>query len=204
MEEESQVIASNLTRLRSARRLSQTELAEKTGLDPALMERLKSLGYAGFSGGTNSTTTDNSGADPKDRIQVYELISDAVAESQHGEYQSSTEKLTAALKTEPNSVPVHYLLGLNHYRLRDYPKAIADLKAAGKLNVSDRDPARGSALDGLQHLLTGKCASVAVLFQRELAVVDAAGDIGHEHQRDVDVIRPGRCRRWRSPAHRCD
>ena len=28
------------------------ELAEKTGLDPALMERLKSLGYAGFSGGT--------------------------------------------------------------------------------------------------------------------------------------------------------
>ena len=103
------------------------ELAEKTGLDPALMERLKSLGYAGFSGGTNSTTTDNSGADPKDRIQVYELISDAVAESQHGEYQSSTDKLTAALKTEPNSVPVHYLLGLNHYRLRDYPKAIAEL-----------------------------------------------------------------------------
>lgn len=103
------------------------ELAEKTGLDPALMERLKSLGYAGFSGGTNSTTTDNSGADPKDRIQVYELISDAVAESQHGEYQSSTEKLTAALKTEPNSVPVHYLLGLNHYRLQEYPKAIAEL-----------------------------------------------------------------------------
>src|SRR5437868_4816922 len=32
------------------------ELAEKTGLDPALMERLKSLGYAGFSGGGNSTT----------------------------------------------------------------------------------------------------------------------------------------------------
>src|SRR4029077_21283350 len=31
------------------------ELAEKTGLDPALMERLKSLGYAGFSGGGNST-----------------------------------------------------------------------------------------------------------------------------------------------------
>src|SRR5205823_5387926 len=27
------------------------ELAQKTGLDPALMERLKSLGYAGFSGG---------------------------------------------------------------------------------------------------------------------------------------------------------
>ena len=110
------------------------ELAEKTGIDPALMERLKSLGYAGFSGGTNSTTTDNSGADPKDRIQVYELISEAVAESQHGEYQSSTEKLTAALKTEPNSVPVHYLLGLNHYRLREYPKAVAELERVLELS----------------------------------------------------------------------
>src|SRR5712691_7321599 len=33
------------------------ELAEKTGLDPALMERLKSLGYAGFSGGGDPTIT---------------------------------------------------------------------------------------------------------------------------------------------------
>jgi arylsulfatase A-like enzyme/Flp pilus assembly protein TadD len=103
------------------------ELAEKTGLDPALMERLKSLGYAGFSGGTSPTTTGSSGPDPKDRIQVYELISDAIAESQHGEYQSSTDKLTATLKTEPNSVPVHYLLGLNYYRMQEYPKAIAEL-----------------------------------------------------------------------------
>src|SRR6266581_1364354 len=110
------------------------ELAEKTGLDPALMERLKSLGYAGFSGGTNPTTADSSGPDPKDRIQVYELISDAIAESQHGEYQSSTEKLTATLKTEPNSVPVHYLLGLNYYRLQEYPKAIAELQRVLELS----------------------------------------------------------------------
>src|SRR2546422_3237771 len=32
------------------------ELAQKTGLDPALMERLKSLGYAGFSGGGTEVT----------------------------------------------------------------------------------------------------------------------------------------------------
>ena len=111
------------------------ELAEKTGLDPALMERLKSLGYAGFSGGTSPTTTDNSGPDPKDRIQIYELISDGITESQHGEYQSSTDKLMETLKTEPNSVPVHYLLGLNYYRLQEYPKAIAELE-----RVLDRSP----------------------------------------------------------------
>jgi tetratricopeptide (TPR) repeat protein len=103
------------------------ELAEKTGLDPALMERLKSLGYAGFSGGGSPTITDRALPDPKDRIQAYELISDAIAESQHGEYPESTEKLNLALKTEPDSVPVRYLLGLNYYRMRQFPSAVEQL-----------------------------------------------------------------------------
>src|SRR5882724_10524137 len=72
------------------------ELAEKTRLDPALMERLKSLGYAGFSGGAPPTITDRALPDPKDRIEVYELVSEAIAESQHGDYPDSTEKLNLA------------------------------------------------------------------------------------------------------------
>src|SRR5713226_1628710 len=110
------------------------ELAQKTGLDPALMERLKSLGYAGFSGGGNPTITDRSLPDPKERIQTYELISDAIADSQHGQYQSSTEKLTAALKTEADSVPVHYLLGLDYYRLRDFPHSVQELQRVLQLS----------------------------------------------------------------------
>jgi tetratricopeptide (TPR) repeat protein len=110
------------------------ELAQKTGLDPELMERLKSLGYAGFSGGGDPTITDRSLPDPKDRIQVYESISDAIAESQHGQYESSAEKLAAALKTDPNSVPVHYLLGLDYYRMRQYPRAVEELRQVLKLS----------------------------------------------------------------------
>ena len=110
------------------------ELAEKTGLDPALMERLKSLGYAGFSGGGNPTITDRALPDPKDRIQVYELISDAIAESQHGDYPDSTEKLNLALKTEPDSVPVHYLLGLNYYRMHQFSDAVAQLERVLQLS----------------------------------------------------------------------
>jgi tetratricopeptide (TPR) repeat protein len=110
------------------------ELAQKTGLDPALMERLKSLGYAGFSGGGSAAGTDVSLPDPKDRIQTYELISDAIAESQHGEYQSSTDKLITALKTDPSSVPVHYLLGLNYYRLREFQKAAEEFQRVLQLS----------------------------------------------------------------------
>ena len=110
------------------------ELAEKTGLDPALMERLKSLGYAGFSGGGNSTGSGNLLPDPKDRIQVYELISDAMAESQHGNYSDSTEKLNLALKTDPDSVSVRYLLGLNYYRMRQFSNAVEQLERVMQLS----------------------------------------------------------------------
>ncbi len=110
------------------------ELAEKTGLDPALMERLKSLGYAGFSGGGSPTITDRALPDPKDRVQVYELISDAIAQSQHGDYADSTEKLNLALKTEPDSVPVRYLLGLNYYRRHEFSNAVTQLERVLQLS----------------------------------------------------------------------
>jgi arylsulfatase A-like enzyme/Flp pilus assembly protein TadD len=141
------------------------EMAEKTGLDPALMERLKSLGYAGFSGGSNSTTPDNSLPDPKDRIQVYELISDAIAESQHGDYQNSTEKLARALKTDPSSVPVHYLLGLNYYRLREFPKAVAEFQRVLQLSP---DYELAAFQLGLAYARTGEFDQAIQMLKRTL------------------------------------
>jgi arylsulfatase A-like enzyme/Flp pilus assembly protein TadD len=111
-----------------------SELAQKTALDPALMERLKSLGYVGFSGGGNNNPKSSESADPKDRILTYELISDGMVDSQHGRYTESVEKLTSALKTDPDSVPVHYLLGLDYYRLQDYSKAIEHLERVLQLS----------------------------------------------------------------------
>jgi len=111
------------------------ELAEKTGLDPALMERLKSLGYAGFSGGGGDPTiTDRSLPDPKDRIGTYELIAEAMADSQHSRYQESIAKLNEAIKTEPQSVSAHYLQGLNYYRSKMYTEAVAELQKVVQLS----------------------------------------------------------------------
>jgi arylsulfatase A-like enzyme/Tfp pilus assembly protein PilF len=110
------------------------ELAEKTGLDPALMERLKSLGYAGFTGGSNPGANRHALPDPKDRIQTYELFSDAMADSQHGQYAESIEKLNTALKTDPDSVPGHYLQGLNYYRTHEFPKSVAEFERVVQLS----------------------------------------------------------------------
>ncbi|MFZ3263420.1 MAG: sulfatase-like hydrolase/transferase [Terriglobales bacterium] len=108
------------------------ELAEKTGLDPALMERLKSLGYAAFSGGGDAsrdrTINGRDLPDPKDRIGAYEEFSDAMAASQHGRYEESIEKLKSMIKTEPNSVPAHYMQGLNYYRLNMFSAAAVELQ----------------------------------------------------------------------------
>jgi arylsulfatase A-like enzyme/cytochrome c-type biogenesis protein CcmH/NrfG len=113
---------------------SAQQMAEQTGLDPALMERLKSLGYAGFSGGGSESKNSHDLPDPKDRIAAYELFSDAMAESQHGEYQQSADKLTQVLKTDPDSVPAHYILGLNYYRMRQFQQAVAELERVMQLS----------------------------------------------------------------------
>jgi arylsulfatase A-like enzyme/Flp pilus assembly protein TadD len=141
------------------------ELAEKTGLDPTLMERLKSLGYAGFSGGGNLTVSNRNLPDPKDRIQVYELISDAISESQHGEYAESTEKLNAALKTEPDSVAVHYLLGLDYYRMRDYQSSVEHLRKVLQLSP---DYALATFQLGLAYARTGQFDDAIATFKRTL------------------------------------
>jgi arylsulfatase A-like enzyme/Flp pilus assembly protein TadD len=112
------------------------ELAEKTGLDPALMERLKSLGYAGFSGGGSPTASNLSLPDPKDRLQAYLLFSDAMADSQHGRYPESVEKLDSVLKVDPDSVPAHYILGLDYYRMHEYPLAVQNLQRVVQLSPS--------------------------------------------------------------------
>jgi arylsulfatase A-like enzyme/Tfp pilus assembly protein PilF len=110
------------------------ELAEKTGLDPALMERLKALGYAGFSGGGDPTISSRDLPDPKDRVATYELISDAIADGQHGRYRESIEKLKSAVKTEPNSLPAHYLQGLDYYHLKMFPEAVDELQKTVQLS----------------------------------------------------------------------
>jgi arylsulfatase A-like enzyme/Flp pilus assembly protein TadD len=108
--------------------------AEATGLDPALTERLKSLGYVAVSGGGDEVLSDRRLADPKDRIQVYELVSDALSDSQHGRYTESVAKLIEAAKMEKDSLPIHYLLALNYYRQKKFPAAVAEFQIALKLS----------------------------------------------------------------------
>jgi arylsulfatase A-like enzyme/Flp pilus assembly protein TadD len=107
--------------------------AEESPLDPVLSERLKSLGYVALSGGADLSIEGLDLADPKDRIKMYELVSEAMTDSQRGRYQASVTKLRTTLQWEEDSVPVRYLLGLNYYRLNDFPSAIDEFRRVLRL-----------------------------------------------------------------------
>ena len=77
----------------------QIVIRSRPGADPAAIDRrLRALG---------ATPTPVAGATSSNRAELVtmngrleQLVSEAIAQSQHGEYQSSAEKLTEALKAE--------------------------------------------------------------------------------------------------------
>jgi arylsulfatase A-like enzyme/Flp pilus assembly protein TadD len=106
----------------------------RTGLDPVLTEKLKSLGYVAVGDASDEVISDSSLPDPKDRIQVYELVSDALSDSQHGRYTESVSKLLQAEKTEKDSIPIEYLLGLNYFRMKKYDASVEKFQTVVRLS----------------------------------------------------------------------
>lgn len=102
--------------------------------DPALYDRLRALGYVAVSAGTFAQPSGKPLPDPKDRIQTYEVVSEAMADGEHGQYQESLRKLAEAAKAEPDSPTINYMMGLNYQSLHDLPKAIEHFRAALKVN----------------------------------------------------------------------
>jgi arylsulfatase A-like enzyme/Tfp pilus assembly protein PilF len=161
--------------------------------DPALLERLKSLGYVAVSAGTFADASRGTLPDPKDRIQVYELVADAIVDSQRGRYDESLVKLREAEKTEPASLTIQSLMAQDCYRLKDFRHAIEYLQSALKL---DPKFALAEYYLGLSKLETGDLERAAASFRRVLELdptnFSAAFNLGavysRQHRTD-DALR---------------
>ena len=92
--------------------------------DPALLDRLHALGYVTTPAGTVADAAGKELPDPKDRLQVYELFWEAMADGQQGRYEESLGKLREAQKIEPDSLAVLLLSALDHFQMRDFRQAI--------------------------------------------------------------------------------
>ncbi len=113
---------------------------EKVPTDPALLERLRSLGYVAISSGAFADATGKELPDPKDRIQVYELFWEAMADGQQGLYEESLHKLREAEKVEPDSLPLLFLAALDYFQMKDFQQAIQLFKRALELKPQFAPP----------------------------------------------------------------
>ena len=144
---------------------------ENAPTDLALLESLRSLGYIAVSTGTITDASGKVLPDPKDRIQVYELVSSALTDDEQGHYAESLRKLQQAEKTEPLSRTIRFLMAGDYYHLNDFPHA-----AAYYQSVLQLDPKNSVAAYylGLSQLAPGDLDGAEHAFQHALELDPAS------------------------------
>ena len=141
--------------------------APKVNMDAALQERLNALGYVGSdSSDATMPGVKDSGADPKDKVRIANLLHRAEMLKEEMQFQQAVPLLEQAIVLEPD-LPIIYLqLGTALSSLKDYEKAIPVLRKAVEMRPDLTVPRYqlGSAL-----LETGDFAGAAVQFESAVA-----------------------------------
>jgi arylsulfatase A-like enzyme/Tfp pilus assembly protein PilF len=154
-----------LAEVENFRQRSSADLADAAKLDPAQAEKLRALGYVGGDSGQGHEGKIG-GTDPKDRIEVANLMHDGILEVEQGEYQSAISKLERVLQTEPDSAIAYVQLGTAWTRLKDYEKALPILQKAVELKA---DSGLAQYELGLALFETGNWKEAAPQFEQSVA-----------------------------------
>jgi choline-sulfatase len=137
---------------------------ERTNLDASTRERLAALGYTG------NVVDVKEGArlpDPKEKVEVYALITSAKAAANAGRLQEAIAQMRAVVRQDPDIMDAHVGLGDWLVRSRQPAAAVAAYKRALALKVDDE-----------------------VAFSKLVSACRAAGD-EREALRALDVFRSG-------------
>ena len=172
---------------------SKTSAAAGQPTDPALLASLRSLGYAAVSIANLPQVDTSNLPDPKDRVQAYNLVSEALVDKQRGRYGESLRKLLQAEKTAPETLTIRFLAAQNELQLKDYVRA-----TEGFQYVTDRNPSDGAAVYylGVAQLGSGNVDAAERSFNRVLEIdphnFSAAYNLGVAYSRQKradDAIR---------------
>jgi arylsulfatase A-like enzyme len=93
--------------------------------DPELVERLASLGYA--AGATAGALPPPSGVDPKDKIQVTNLLQQATEAGESGRWDAAIPLYEKVVATDPQIFTARLELGLALARRREWARALPHL-----------------------------------------------------------------------------
>ena len=116
-------------------RMSATAAAPKAAVevDPDARARLAALGYVGTF--VTSPTQDRAGlADPKDKIQLFNLMTQARETARHDkESDEGLHALERVVAEDPKVIDAWFMLGNEYYRRRQFGRAIDQFKRALEL-----------------------------------------------------------------------
>jgi choline-sulfatase len=144
-----------------------TKEAPKVSTDPDLQERLNALGYvASDSSSSAALGVKDTGADPKDKVEVVNLLHRAEMAKEDMRFEEAVPLLEQVIALEPN-LPITYLqLGTSLSSLKNYEKAVPILRKAVDMRPDLTVPRYqlGSAL-----FETGDFAGAAAQFETAVA-----------------------------------
>ena len=105
--------------------------APKVSTDPGLQERLNALGYVATDSSSSSMPgIKETGADPKDKVEVVNLLHRAEMAKEDMRFEEAVPLLEQVITLEPN-LPITYLqLGTALSSLKNYEKAVPILQKA--------------------------------------------------------------------------
>jgi arylsulfatase A-like enzyme/Tfp pilus assembly protein PilF len=106
--------------------------APKAAVDPSAQENLAALGYVASTSSSQTSSSDHR-ADPKDRIEIANLMRRANMLQEDGRFEEAVP-LLQRLTVEDPGMPVYSKLGECFMRLKAYDKAVPALRKAVEMN----------------------------------------------------------------------
>lgn len=134
--------------------------------DPQQTQKLQALGYVASDSPESKDSDNLSGADPKTKIQVSNLLHDAMFAVEDTRYEDAIPLLKRALVEQPDLPVANLQYGIAQARLKNYSEAIAPLQKAVKLTP---DNGLGRYELGLALFETGDWKGAASQFEVAVA-----------------------------------
>ena len=123
-------IAAQLYAFRS--RTSQT-LVELAKPDAEQTQKLQALGYVASNAAESRDDEKLTGVDPKTKIEISNLLHDAMFDVEDARYQEAVPLLKRVLAEEPNMPVANMQYGMAQARLKNYAEALPPLQKASQL-----------------------------------------------------------------------
>jgi arylsulfatase A-like enzyme len=111
---------------------SQT-LVELAKPDPEQIQKLQALGYVASDSSNPASDGSDTGIDPKSRIEVSNLLHDAMLDVEDTRYEEAVPLLQRALSVQPKMAIALMQLGIAQTGLKNYSEALEPLKKAVEL-----------------------------------------------------------------------